>query len=326
MALMRGDDGDRRRFEWTRDCFVGRGRIDGLSFDESHESHRRVSQLHAALTWNPRIDRWEVRDLGSANGTLVDGEALAPGSAAALDVATRLTFGGPVFTVLDVSPPPARALCGPLGEARVASDGVLLLPDDSAPDVSLVECARGWVQCAGEADPEAVPPDAPLVSSGDVIVAGGRRWTIRLPLSTHQTNVAAGRLSDRVCVFELANAGDEIRLSLEGSGATIELPPRKHHELLWLLARARLADREAGLAVVDRGWRTPDELIGQLALKNRDPFAYLNLLVYRARQQLAEAGVSEHRQIIERRRSDQRLRIGVSSLRIIEPWQEESSA
>lgn len=320
MALIRSDDREKRRFEWTSDCFVGRGRLDGLSFDETDEGQRRVSQLHAALTWNPRIDRWEVRDLGSANGTFVDGVRLAAAEPAMLDRDTRLTFGGLTFTVVDVSPPPARAVCRPTSETRVATNGVLLLPDDSAPDVALIECARGWVQCAPETDPDAVPSDNPAVNSGDTIEAGGRRWVVRLPLVTGKTTQSSGRLGDMVCVFEVTAGGEEFRMSLEERGRIVELPPRKHHELLWLLARARMRDREASVAIDERGWRTPSELIEQLALRNRDPYAYLNLLVFRARQQLTEAGVVDHNDIIERRRHDQRLRIGVESLRILDPW------
>lgn len=317
MALMRSDDGDRRRFEWTSDCFVGRGRLDGLSFDEADEAHRRVSQLHAAVTWNARNDRWEVRDLGSANGTFVDGARLSAAEPAALEVGTRLMFGGPTLTVVDVSPPPARAQCRPSSEVRVASEGILLLPDEAAPDVAIVESARGWARCAPEGALAAVPPDAPLVASGEVIEAGGRRWVIRLPLVAAKTAPSAGRLGNMTGVFETGESLDDLRVTLEEKGRQLELPPRKHHELLWHLAQARLADRAAHRAEEEQGWRTASELIELLKLRNRDPYAYFNLLVFRARQQLAEVGVSDHTEIIERRRGDQKLRLGMAEIRVV---------
>lgn len=318
MALMRSDGGDKRRFEWTSDCFVGRGRLDGLSFDEADEAHRRVSQLHAALTWNARIDRWEVRDLGSANGTFVDGLRIAAAEPAVIAVGTRLVFGGPALTVVDVSPPPARALCRTSSEVRVASEGSLLLPDEAAPDVAIVETARGWVRCAPEGDLSAVPADAPPVVSGETIEAGGRRWVIRLPLVAAKTAASAGRLANMTCIFETGPGADDLRVSLEEQGRLIELPPRKHHELLWHLAQARLANREAMRPEEEQGWRGANELIERLKLRNRDPYAYFNLLVFRARQQLADAGVGDHADIVERRRGDQKLRLGATAIQVIQ--------
>src|SRR5688500_1996999 len=50
-----------------------------------------VATLHAAIAWTE--DRWTVRDLGSKNGTFVDGVRLGSGDGVALRRGSRLGFG-----------------------------------------------------------------------------------------------------------------------------------------------------------------------------------------------------------------------------------------
>lgn len=57
IALIHSNEREKRRADWTSDVGGGWGRLDVLlSFNDDGEPHPRVSQLHAALTWNPRID------------------------------------------------------------------------------------------------------------------------------------------------------------------------------------------------------------------------------------------------------------------------------
>src|SRR4051812_34010518 len=51
----------------------------------------RVSAEHAAIAWSG--DRWELRDLGSLNGTVVDGRRLAAGDRTPITRDARLVFG-----------------------------------------------------------------------------------------------------------------------------------------------------------------------------------------------------------------------------------------
>ncbi|HET9624688.1 MAG TPA: FHA domain-containing protein [Kofleriaceae bacterium] len=52
----------------------------------------RVSAEHAVITWSGQC--WEVRDLGSRNGTSLDGARLAPGARTPVRRDARLSLGG----------------------------------------------------------------------------------------------------------------------------------------------------------------------------------------------------------------------------------------
>jgi hypothetical protein len=77
----------------------------------------RVSGEHAVL--HVSDSAWEVRDLGSRNGTFVDGERLPSGGRRDLKAGSRLSFGGPPgpgttsWRLADAAPPDQH----PAGEA-----------------------------------------------------------------------------------------------------------------------------------------------------------------------------------------------------------------
>lgn len=56
-----------------------------------------VSRRHAELIATP--EGWFVRDLGSTNGTRLDGRRLEPGEAAAIQGPARLVFGSQVALI-----------------------------------------------------------------------------------------------------------------------------------------------------------------------------------------------------------------------------------
>src|SRR6478735_1142478 len=77
-------------------------------------SSRRASSEHAWLGWS--AGRWTVRDLGSSNGTTVNGRPLLTRDRATLTAGSTLCFGGDdeAWLLTDASPPePAAVLLGP---------------------------------------------------------------------------------------------------------------------------------------------------------------------------------------------------------------------
>ncbi len=64
-----------------------------------------VSGEHAVISWNGR--RWEVHDLGSRNGTTVDGRRLGQGERAELARGVALRFGSSAspWSLADDGPP-----------------------------------------------------------------------------------------------------------------------------------------------------------------------------------------------------------------------------
>src|SRR5688572_23016883 len=79
---------------------VGRAADCQRRLDESH-----VSNQHAAIRWIGH--GWEIRDLGSRNGTYLDGNLLQPRVAYALKRGNQIAFGSPkqVWRLTDDDPP-----------------------------------------------------------------------------------------------------------------------------------------------------------------------------------------------------------------------------
>src|SRR5260370_15629494 len=65
---------------------IGRAPTCALCLDELY-----VSAQHALVRWTP--DRWELKDLGSRNGTFLNGIRLKPGDVYPMERDSRLAFG-----------------------------------------------------------------------------------------------------------------------------------------------------------------------------------------------------------------------------------------
>lgn len=73
--------------------------------------HRYVSARHAVIRWNG--GKWELRDLGSRNGTFQDGSRLNPEETYPLCVGSNVAFGklhADQWELLDESAPSAIAV------------------------------------------------------------------------------------------------------------------------------------------------------------------------------------------------------------------------
>jgi hypothetical protein len=67
-------------------ALIGRSRGCSVTIDDP-----RASAEHAVISWSG--EQWEIRDLGSSNGTWVDGRRLAVGQRTPLRLDSRLGFG-----------------------------------------------------------------------------------------------------------------------------------------------------------------------------------------------------------------------------------------
>lgn len=319
MALLQCEDG--RVFECEGNSFVGRGLTDGISFDEPEGLDLEISSIHAAMTWNSKQSVWELRDLGSHNGTFVGGRPLEPGSKVPLMVDDRVVFGRVGLRVLDVAPPPAHAVCDETGEVRIGRDGVLLLPDERGPELAVMRAAGAWLIGAPDPLQRAIDGGDPAgfarVEGVCVRTAGGRRWKIRVPTLHRRTVQSRKRLADYVLVVTVMEGGDRVGLTLDGGERPITLRPRVHHELLWMLARARLADLAAGRPEPEQGWLTQEQIIDDMRLGASDPIAHLTMLVHRARHQIEPHAPVDYMNLVERDPNRPgSLRLGATRVRI----------
>lgn len=280
---------------------VGRAETCGLRLEDP-----RVSGEHASFSWDGAA--WGVRDLGSRNGTYVDGQRLSSGTLRALTKGTRVSFGADEdhWELSDAAAPGVVAEDVRSGEIIAASDGILLLPP-SAPEVSIYGDSRGnWLLERQDAAPVAVADD-------EVLEVGGRAFRIRLPGTLAGTAVEQARVPLEAIHLRFAVSRDEehVHLTVTCRGSEVLLDPREHGYTLLTLARARLAD--AGEPAAEQGWIERDELLKMLGVDANG----LNVAIYRARGQLAAGGVDGAAGVVEVRRGQRRIGISPDRLEVV---------
>ncbi len=296
---LRGSDGD---FEPPDRCLIGRSRTCDLVLGA-----RDVSGEHAALHWC--ATHWEIRDLGSRNGTFVGDVRLPAGGRAPLVVGAQLRFGreSPAWVLVDAAPPRLLAVDLARGERRFADGGYLLLPNADEPGGAVHPGPGGtWLL---EVDGHTRP-----VVDREVVEVGGP-WRLHLPAAAEGTweeaaeHPLVARL--RLC-FAFSRDEEYVELVAWAGERRIDLQARVTHYPLLLLARRRLADQRAGVAEADQGWIRQDELLAMLKMKED----HLGVSIHRARAQLARAGVADPAALVERRPGTRMLRLGVGAVEL----------
>ena len=269
----------------------------------------RVSTAHARLRWTG--GGWELRDLGSTNGTFVDGKLLRTGDSRMLVAGARISLGSAsqVWVLADAGPPQPFALAVD-GEQLVEGEGELLaLPSAEQPELSVWADAYGrWMQeRAGE---------LALVGDLNEVEAGGQRWRLHLPQAVEGTMQDEAAPVERTALrlhFGVSSDEEHVELRAEQGGRSWDLKARSHHYLLLTLARAWASDaQDSQIAPGERGWMYQDELGKRLRMDDNGIY----LAVFRARKQLSEAGVPGANEIIERRIGTRQLRIGAAAVSI----------
>lgn len=301
MGRLRGVEGE----VWLPErCLVGRSRSCDVVLAAPD-----VSGEHAVLQWSEQ--RWELRDLGSRNGSFVDGVRVGVGERVAVLVGTRLRFGrqGAEWVLVDASAPRLMAVALADGACVVADGGYLGLGEAAA----VYQRGDGvWLLEQGEA--------TRAVADRDVVDAGaGGLWRVHLPSAVGGTVEDAGDLlvvSRLRLEFRYSRDEEYVELFAVCGERRIDLQARVHHYPLLLLARRRLADVAAGVPAAEQGWIRQDELLAMLRLKDD----HLGIYIHRARTQLGKAGVVDAAALVDRRPGTRMLRIGVAEidLRVID--------
>lgn len=275
-------------------------------------SGKLASSNHALVVWSDGV--WQVRDIGSRNGTWLEETRLEPGAATVVPRGGRLAFGDRRTPwVLEDDSPPGPAALRDDGELAIGEHGLLALPDPERPLVTLLAEDGRWLLERAEGTDEA--------ANGVALTLEGRRWTLLLPRTPVRGSVAStldatgtAALDQLTLRFSISQDEEHVDLTALTAGGPLALGARSHHFLLLALARARQADARADIPEAERGWLYVDDLCRMLRV---DP-SQINLHLYRARQQLAAAGVEHAAQLVERRRLSRQLRLG---LRRVEIWQ-----
>ncbi|MEZ4302198.1 MAG: FHA domain-containing protein [Polyangiaceae bacterium] len=269
----------------------------------------RVSGEHARITWLG--EAWELKDLGSRNGTFLNGHKLDRGGAALLSVSDRIALGDDSisFSVLDLSPPVAQARS--LSSSRIlqASSAVLALPSPDSPDVSIFEDADGQWRLEHDGDVE-------ITSDGAVIDVAGEAFMLHLPAPVTPTiDASFGPPDVRSLALGFRVSLDEERVEVTAliRGDRHVIPPRAHHYTWLTLARRMQEDTtQAKLPDASRGWLSIPDLCRMLAIDENK----LNVDFFRIRQDVGSLGLQTPASIIERRRGSRQARLGTSQLTI----------
>lgn len=268
----------------------------------------RVSSQHAELRWTAAAG-WELKDLGSRNGTRLDGQALEPGHWTPLREGATLQLGDErvQLTLADASPPRLPMAVPDRGGAVLEGEaGMLLLPDDARASACVRASGAGWVLERDE--------DVEELVDECLVIVEGEAFRLYLPAASSGTleNRAPLALSLLRLRFHVSLDEENVQLYAAQGGRELDLEVRVHHYMLLTLARQRLSDREAGVPAAEEGWVYRGALMKMLGVDRQR----LNLEIYRARRQLAGAGIAEAEALVERRPGSQELRLGVADVEV----------
>lgn len=301
--------GEMRRVTGDRSCWLPGHMLIGRSPScQLRLQDKRVSGEHARLSFHEGA--WKLRDLGSRNGTTVDGQPLAPGQTISLSEGCTVCFGsaGEGWVLSSAAPPVAMAVSAD-GVTVRAEGGFLALPGDQSPEVCIYQQDSGeWV--ADKAD------DLSEVSDLAPLTAGGRQWVLHLPQGLAATWMPKGKRQPRLETlrFRFAVSPDEEHVAIytQSPAQEARLPSRAHDYMLLTLARARLRDRLAGCSTAEEGWLHVLDLCRMLRIDENK----LSVDIYRARKVLGAQGIQGAPGLIERRRTSRQVRLGVEQLAV----------
>ncbi len=308
-VLQQPDTG--RRFTLAARTLVGRSVACTLSL-----RNPRVSGEHAALFFAEGA--WALRDLGSSNGTRLNGHPLGLGERRAVAVGDELLFADDRWVLADDGPPVATARA-PSGVRHTAEDDMLALPDADEPEVFVYASSEGrWVMERGER--------LHFVADGERITLSDGEWALELPLLTDGGGTANTlqdsnpRHFDMIERLHVAVSRDEetIELTAHFAAEEVHLAHRSHNYLIVSLARQLLADTH--LPPADRGWMYLDDLSKETGIGHERMYVE----VYRARRHFREMGIEGATPLFERRSHTRQIRLGVRAVSIARLTGQES--
>ena len=275
---------------------------------------RYVSAQHALIRWTG--ERWELKDLGSRNGTFLDGVRIDPGAPYLLRVGSKIAFGKVLeeqWELVDEAAPSVMAVPVDVddGTPVLLDRDLLALPSNEDPQVTIYRDHEGvWVL---ERPDEAITP----ISNRQTFTVAGRGWRFCCAENFYLTSIATSEPDREVRHLELSFAvsRDEEHVQLHAScgGRSINLGARTFNYLLLTLARRRLEDAAQGLPESECGWIYLDDLAHDPTMAPPQ----LNIDVHRIRRQFATTNVLDAANIVERRPRTRQLRIGTGHIAIV---------
>lgn len=271
-------------------------------------THPGVSALHAVVFWAD--EAWYLKDLGSRNGTYLNGRRLPSGERELLVTGGSFELGasGPAFELRDDgAPKPLLVADGDPTFLRPVDDGMLVIPSEDQPEALVFVTQSGDWCVESEAGVQRIEEDG-------VFSVGGRSYRLiasrGVPATLASQMDRRATLSGASLKFAVSTDEEHVELTVVVPEWSVALGHRAHHYLLLTLARERLKHRAEGLPEGAQGWVERLDLERMLLQTQQ----HINLAVWRARRQFADAGFVDSMAIVERRGSA--LRLGVSQLSV----------
>jgi hypothetical protein len=263
---------------------------------------RLVSGEHAVITWHE--DGWRVRDLGSRNGTFLNGDRIEPRVVYRCSLGTSLAFGDQqlVWKLVDASAPTPMLLPLNGGAACLMERGILLVPNAEEPMASIHQGAHGaWLL--------ELPEHVQVIEDGALVQLSGRAWRFHAPdvwVPTESFGQHPLALETTQLCFRVSMDEETVELDLRCPAKLIPMGRRTAFYLLLTLARIRLEQRTSE----SQGWVHWSELATMLHAEQTE----INLWVHRIRERFAEVGFARPGAIVERRSGTGQLRIGTDDI------------
>jgi hypothetical protein len=285
------------------ELLIGRSPSCGLKIQEVH-----VSAQHATLRWGG--DRWELKDLGSRNGTFLNGVKLEGGKAHVLARGAQLAFGSEseLWELVDDGAPQAMAIPLDGGDRVVPENDVIGLPSAQAPEASIFRDIDGVWKL------ETLDGDRIVLEHHKLFQVAGRPFRFASPdvMGPTSTSLMSPELTPVTLKFLVSRDEEHVELRAEQGDLIVDLGSRSHNYLLLTLARARREDEKSGLSDPSCGWIHQEDLLSQLHITSTQ----LNIDVFRIRQHFARVGLPGVVNVIERRPRTKQLRLGFATFSI----------
>lgn len=255
-----------------------------------------VGRHHAVFRFDAVQQQWTVKDLASRNGVFVDGARLSL-QPHPLASGAMVRFGGDdeAWEVLSVAAPGPAAVERRSGTLVEGAGGTLELPGASAP---IVHTPDGWMLDHGDR--------IEWILEQHELELGGQTWRVLLPQST-PADTAATSPAPAPDVLHLDFVADPVQdvvasVRVSYGSRDAELGVTKPLRLLWVLAKARLQDRESEEPEPEQGWLTTSALCAEVQIAPH----LLATYVFRVRRQLDETGLCDGQAMIEARAGNER--------------------
>jgi hypothetical protein len=241
-------------------------------------SHK-ASRIHATIRWNG--ENWTLKN-SSTNGTFINGKRLQRHAEQTIKVGQKICFAdadSPVWRVINIDPPKCLLVPQTSDAQLIVLEDMLILPDESAPEITLYRAAEGHWVCETDSN-------LTMLKNNDKVGTRTQIWQFIEPLCCAETHKEATGTAVTTAQIELlinvSQNEEHVRVTISAQQKDINLGERNYHYLLLLLARQRLEDQAANVPVLEQGWMAREQLANMQGLCD----VYFNIQLSRLRKQV----------------------------------------